>query len=72
MATSPVATNGDRRAILKAMDGKRPAVKIEIVVINRRRLITPDYFEPVWNARRCTILQLMTLTDVYSTGSGEF
>lgn len=46
MATSPVATNGDQRAILKAMDGKRPAVKIEIVVINRRWLITPDYFEP--------------------------
>lgn len=47
MATSPVATNGDQRPILKVMDGKRPAVKIEIVVINRRWLITPDYFEPI-------------------------
>lgn len=47
MATSPVAANGDQRATLKAMDGKRPAVKIEIAVINRRWLITPDYFELV-------------------------
>lgn len=64
MATSPAAASGDQRAALKAMDGKRPAVKIEIVVINRRRLITPDYFESVWNACRCMIAHLMTLTDV--------
>lgn len=50
MATSTATANGDQRAALKAMDGKRPAVKIEIVVINRRWLITLDYFEPVWNA----------------------
>jgi len=45
MATSPAAASGDQGATLKAMDGKCPAVKIEIAVINRRWLITPDYLE---------------------------
>lgn len=55
MARSPAVVSEDQRAALKAMDGKRPVVKIKIGVINRglqRRLITPGYFKPVRNIRQ--------------------
>lgn len=35
MARSPAVVSEDQRAALKAMDGKRPVVKIKIGVINR-------------------------------------